>query len=159
MDKKEAIKHYYKSLMLLAQAQGVDVGLTGPNVVIQPMEPLVDRAVKVLRRMDPNYFAGVRTINITPANPNFGFVESGPQKDPSVININMGKIKSETQNLNPEEAVFAAATTIAHERGHVTSFNEQQGFVGGEGPAEAEEARVANWIRQNQNMLKDLFQV
>ena len=83
-------------------------------------------------------------------------VESGQQKDPSVVNINMGKIKQEGGN-DETAAVIAAATTIAHEVGHVKSYNQQQGFVGGESPAEAEERRVADWIKQNQGRLQDLL--
>jgi hypothetical protein len=155
---KELLKacKQYESMAKHAQ-EAPDPAVSGPNVVIQPMEPIVDRAVKLLQRMDPNYFSGVRTININSGTPNLGFVESGPNKDPSVVNVNMGKIKSVTQNAGPEEAVFQAALTIAHERGHVKSYDQQKGFVGGENPAETEEGRVAAWIKQNQGRLQDLL--
>lgn len=131
--------------------------LDSPNVVIQPMEPIINKAIKILQRMDPSYFKGVRRIQVSPASLYYGFVESGTDKDPSVININMSKIKQEVGDTNSPEAVVAAATTIAHERGHVMSFDEQKGFVGGETPAVAEEQRVHAWIQQNLGMIKDLL--
>jgi len=62
--------------------------------------------------------------------------------------------KAREYNVNP---VVASAIVIAHEKGHVGSFEQQQGFVGGESPAEQEEKRVAAWIEQNQDRLKDLI--
>ena len=141
------------SYFIQKYGQLVDAELNTPAVVIQPMEPVINKAVNLLKRMDPNYFQGVRRIQVSPASIYYGFVESGQQKDPSVVNINMGKIKQEGGN----DAVIAAATTIAHEVGHVKSYNQQQGFVGGESPAEAEERRVADWIKQNQGRLQDLL--
>ncbi len=134
-----------------------DMELDSPNVVIQPMEPVVQKAINLLKRMDPNYFKGVRRIQVSPASMYYGFVESGPDKDPSVVNVNMAKIKQEAGNTESPEAVAAAATTIAHEVGHVRSFDQGQGFVGGENPAEAEEQRVAAWIQQNAGRLQDLL--
>lgn len=151
----------YESILKLAQAfeeaAKSDPAVSGPNVVIQPMEPIIDRAVKILKRMDSNFFSGVRTINVTPGTSNLGFVESGENKDPAIININMGKIKSLTAGMNPEEAVVQTALTIAHERGHIKSYSTEQGFVGGENPAEAAEAQTANWINQNLASIKDLL--
>jgi Cu2+-containing amine oxidase len=84
----------------------------------------------------------------------YGFVESGKDKDPAIININMSKIKQES---NSDDAVISAAITIAHEKGHITSYNDSQGFVGGEAPAEQEERRVASWIKQNYSLIQDLL--
>ena len=153
---KIAYANFYQSIMLLAQVAGVDPQLSGPNVVVEPMEPVVQKAIELLKRMDPNYFSGVKKIVVAPASMYYGFVESGPDKDPSVINVNMAKIKAESGGQGPA-AVVSAATTIAHERGHVGSFDDSQGFVGGESPADAEEQRVAAWIRQNQGRLQDLL--
>jgi hypothetical protein len=135
-------------------SQVSDSELDTPNVVVQPTEPVIDKAIKVLKRMDPSYFRGVRRIQISPSSMYYGFVESGENKDPAVININMAKIKQES---NSDDAVISAAITIAHERGHVTSYNESQGFVGGEAPAEQEERRVASWIEQNRALIQDLL--
>lgn len=162
-------KHYYKSLMLLAQAQNIDVGLTGPNVVIQPMEPLVDRAVKIIKRKEPNAFSGVRTINVGMGGGALGFVESGQGKDPSVINIDSNLIKNKASQFDPkvteflselphpEESakVFWTTVTLYHEIAHVKDYKEQQGFPGGEGVAEAAEGEIIKWMTQNFNMIKD----
>lgn len=140
-------KYYHRKY-----GQQIDQELDSPNVIVQPMEPVIDKAINLLKRMDPNYFKGVRRIQVSPNNMYYGFVEGGQDKDPSVININMAKI-----NQQETDAVISAATTIAHERGHVQTYDTQQGFVGGEVPAEAEEQRVANWIQQNKGRLQDLL--
>lgn len=168
---KAAKDHYYRSLILLAQAQDVDVGLTGPNVVVQPAEPIIDKAIKIIKRKEPNAFSGVRTINVGTGQGALGFVESGLNKDPAVINIDANLIKNKASNFdpsvseflnqmaNPEEArkVFWTTVTLYHEVAHVKDYDEQQGFPGGEGVAEAAERDIINWINQNVGMLKDLF--
>lgn len=168
---KTAMRHYYRSLMLLAQAQGMDIGLTGPNVVIQPVEPLVDRAVKIIRRKDPNAFSGVRTINVGGGTGALGFVSS---KDPSIINIDASLIKNTAAKFdpnvtdvlnelpNPEESkkVFWTTVTVYHELAHVKDYDEQRGsFPGGEGVAEAAEQDIIKWMNQNFNMIKDMLTV
>jgi hypothetical protein len=135
-------------------AQIPDSELDTPNVVVQPTEPVIDKAIKILKRMDPGYFRGVRKIQISPSSMYYGFVESGKDKDPAIININMSKINQES---NSDDAVISAAITIAHERGHIASYNESQGFVGGEAPAEQEERRVASWIEQHRSLIQDLL--
>jgi len=135
-----------------------DPELDSPNVVIQPGTPALQKAVEILKRMDPNYFVGVRTI-IVGVSPDFGHVESGPDKDPSIINVNLNKINQQAggQTTGPE-VIKASALVIAHERGHVKSYNQQQGFVGGEGPAMTEENRVKQWMETNQSRIQDLLQ-
>jgi len=144
-----------KILTKIAQPTNTDVELQSPNVVVEPMQPVIQKATEVLKRMNPQYFVGVRKIKAG-VSPYFGHVESGPDKDPAVININLGMVsqKAREYNVNP---VVASAIVIAHEKGHVGSFEQQQGFVGGESPAEQEEKRVAAWIEQNQDRLKDLI--
>lgn len=150
MKKVALLAKYYQK----KYSQQVDQELDSPNVIVQPMEPVINKAINLLKRMDPSYFKGVRRIQVSPANMYYGFVEAGQDKDPAIININMAKIKQQGDGV---DAVITAATTIAHERGHVQTYNPQQGFVGGEVPAEAEEQRVANWIQQNKGRLQDLL--
>lgn len=134
-----------------------DPQVTSPNIVIEPSEPTMQKAVKVLQRMNPNYFIGVRKIVVAPSA-QYGHVESGPNKDPTIININVQRILQESGGASAgPEAIIAAACTIAHEKGHVSSFDPKIGFQGGESPAEAEESKVRNWIESNLNILKDLL--
>jgi hypothetical protein len=35
---------------------------------------------------------------------------------------------------------------IAHEKGHVSSFSPEQGFVGGESPAQTQESQFEQWL-------------
>jgi len=144
-----------KSFAQAPQQPAPDMELQSPNVVVEPMQPVIQKATEVLKRMDSNYFVGIRKIRAG-VSPHFGHVESGKDKDPTVININLGLVsqKASEYNANP---VVASAIVIGHERGHVVSFKDQQGFVGGESPAEAEEKRVAAWIEQNQARLQDLI--
>lgn len=142
---------------IIKNSNNLDPQLQSPNIIIEPIHPIMDKAVKLLRRMDPSYFVGTRKIVIG-ASSHYGHVESGPGKDPSIININLHRIINESQGgLNSPMAVLAAATTIAHEKGHVSSFDSARGFVGGEAPAEAEEIRVRHWIEANMNKLQDLL--
>lgn len=150
MDK--IIDKFQEALNLLKSAQEVDPQLASPSIIVEPMEPIIDKAVKILQRMDPAYFKGARKIVVQTSSA-YGQVESGPQKDPTVINININRIK---QEAGPE-SVASAALVIAHEMGHVRSFESEKGFVGGESPAEAEEAKVSQWIKNNINNLKDLL--
>jgi len=142
-------------LTKMAQPTDVDVELESPNVVVEPMQPVIQKATEVLKRMNPQYFVGVRKIKAG-VSPHFGHVESGPDKDPAVININLGMVSQKAQEYNANPVV-ASAIVLAHEKGHVGTFEAQQGFVGGESPAEQEEKRVAAWIEQNQERLQDLI--
>lgn len=135
---------FRKSLRLLKTAQ-----LESPNIVIQPTEQVIQKAVDLLKKMDPNYFVGVKQININPSSGNYGSVESGKDKDPTVVNINLSKIKQHAGSEMSPELIVETALTIAHECAHVKSFNNEGGFVGGEAPAEQEERRVSDWIKNN----------
>ena len=121
-----------------------DPQLQSPNVVIEPANSLIQKAVDLIKKIEPGYFSGVRKIVVS-SSPDYGHVESGPNKDPATINVNIARIQNEGQG-SEKDMVRALATTIAHERGHVKSFDTNLGFQGGEGPAVAEEQRIANLI-------------
>lgn len=129
-------------------AQAVDPELESPNVRIEPMESVVQKAVELLKQKDPNYFKGVRSIVLNTSGSSYGHVESGPNKDPAIINLNFARIKQEVlaNGGSDEDIVRAVAEIIAHEKGHVASYKPEQGFVGGENPAEQEASRIRNMI-------------
>jgi hypothetical protein len=117
-----------------------------PNVTIQPGRPEANCALEILKLWKPDYFVGVRNIVIEPSA-NYGHVESGAGKDPAVIYLNADRIVSESGGQQGgQAAALATAKVIAHEKGHVASFNPQQGFVGGETPAEGQEQEFENWL-------------
>ena len=151
----KAYTNFLEGLRIIAQV-AEDQQVTGPQVIIEPMEPAIQKAVDLLRKMDPNYFSRVRKVVVSTSGGNYGFVESGKDKDPSIININVNRIKNESKSSSFADVVMAAAVVIAHERGHVLSYDPEQGFVGGESPAEAEEQRVSNWIKNNSHLLEGL---
>lgn len=138
------------------QPEQPDPELESPNVRFQPGRNEIARAIKILQRMDPNYFKGVREIVVTPGA-YYGFVESGEGKDPSVIHVNADKIVQESGQEQGPEAAIATAITIAHEKGHVASYNMEQGFVGGESPAQQEENKVKGWIENNRQSLDSIL--
>jgi hypothetical protein len=117
-----------------------------PNITIQPGRPETNCALDILKLFDPNYFIGVKNIVVGPSA-DYGHVESGPGKDPATIYINADRIVAESGgSQSGKAAALAAASVIAHEKGHVGSFNNEQGFVGGEGPAEAQEQNFKRWL-------------
>ena len=135
---------YYLAAKFLKLAQAIDTELDSPNVRIEPMESVVQKAVDLLKQKDPNYFKGVRSVVLNASGSSYGHVESGPDKDPSIINLNFARIKQEVMSKggSKEDIVRAVAEIIAHEKGHVASYKPEQGFVGGENPAEQEAQRI-----------------
>lgn len=146
---KEAIK------ILQKIAQESDPQLDSPNVVVEPAEPVINKAISLLKRMNPSYFVGVRKIVAGTGN-DYGHVSSGPDKDPSVVYVNINRILNETDKEDKRESIISCTLTIAHEVGHLKKFDEKSGF-GSEGDAESEENRVLQWIKSNESTLKDLF--
>jgi len=117
-----------------------------PNITIQPGRAEATAALDILKLWKPNYFIGVREIVIGPSA-NYGYVEAGPGKDPTVIYINADRIVAESGGQQSgQSAALACARVIAHEKGHVESYDDQQGFVGGEAPAEAQEQEFDAWV-------------
>ncbi len=146
---KSILNNLYKFGQLNNDAQTM-----GPSIIIEPIDTNIQAAVELLKRMDGNYFSGVSKIVAGPEN-NYGHVSS---IDSSIININLNRISNETKSDDSKRnIVIAIATTIAHERGHVLSWDGKT-FVGLESPALAEESKVSNWIKNNKNRLKDLFE-
>lgn len=136
------------------KAQNVsDPELASPDIKIEPMESSIQKAVDLLKNINPNYFVGVRKIVLDTGSA-YGFVEGGGEKDPTIIHINLPKIKSEIQNKlgstpkeeQDRELVRQIALTLSHERAHALSFKAETGFQGGEAPAESEEQAVISKI-------------
>jgi len=117
-----------------------------PNITIQPGRPEAMAALDILKAWNPNYFVGVKEIIVGPSA-NYGHVESGPKQDPTVIYINADRIVAESGGQqNGKAAALAMAQVIAHEKGHVSSFSPEQGFVGGESPAQTQESQFEQWL-------------
>jgi|SRR5690606_4158838 len=117
-----------------------------PNITIQPGRPETNCAVDILKLYNPSMFINVKEIIVGPSA-NYGHVESGPDKDPSVIYVNADRIVSESGGQQSgKAAAIATAQVIAHEKAHVESYDPAQGFIGGEAPAEAEEQAFEQWL-------------
>lgn len=152
MNNYEVLSHFVAAAKLLTK-KAFDSELDSPEVKIEPMNSFIQKAVQKLKQIDPNYFKGVRQIKVN-SGTGFGFVESGPNKDPAVINLNLAKIENEVRSKGAgaspqqiEEAIVQALVeTISHEKGHISSYDPKFGFQGGEGPSTAEEQRIKNLI-------------
>lgn len=148
-----ARKNFLEAIKLAFQQTG-DPELDSPNIKIEPQETLIQKAVELVKKEDPNFFQGVRKI-VSGDEPNYGHVESGPGKDPTVIHVNFPRISREVkqrmqgapQEEIEKEIARQIGSTIAHERGHVFSFDPQSGFKGGEAPAEQAEQEMMQRLR------------
>ena len=152
---RTARKNYLEAFKILF-CQTIDPQVDSPNIVIEPVEPLLQKAVDELKKLDSNYFKGVRKIVVKDESV-YGHVESGPGKDPTIIYLNLPRIKREiTQqakssnpnapsNIIDDAIVKALADTIAHERGHIGTYPPGKEFIGfgDEGAAEAEAKRIS----------------
>jgi hypothetical protein len=131
------------------QPEPPDPELQSPQVRIEPQETLIDKAVQKLKQMQPNYFIGVRKIVSGPES-HYGHVTD--KDDPAIIHINFPRIKSEVEKSLSgmpkeqvdEEIINKIVSVLAHEAGHVKSYDKERGFVGNEAPAIAEENRINN---------------
>lgn len=155
-ERSNTYNEFKKSLALLIELNKnaeLDSQSMGPNVFIEPLDSNIQAAVELLKRMDGNYFAGVSKI-VAGTEANYGHTDS---REPTVAHINLSRITSETKGDNSKRNIVAAlAVTIAHEIGHIKSWDGKS-FVGGEGPALAQESKVENWIKANESRLQDLF--
>lgn len=120
-----------------------------PHIKVEPQESLVQKAIDVIKKIDPNYFVGVEEIKVENTGESYGKTESGAGKDPTVIHLNANKIKSDVQskaqNLPQEKLepiiIDELIDTIAHEKGHIIPF-KQRGQLGSETEAETEAKKI-----------------
>jgi len=149
----DAYKQFVQAAKILNELHRVGQLNNDPQVIVEPIEPNINAAVNLLKRMDSNYFVGIKKIVAGP-EANYGHVSS---KEPDIIHINLNRILNETKKDDSKRnLVINIAISIAHEAGHVKSFDGEK-FVGGESPAQAEENKVSNWIKANESKLQDLF--
>lgn len=140
--------------------QVADPELASPEIKIEPMDSNINKAVDLLKKLNPNYFVGVRKI-VVDTGEGYGHVSAGGSEDPTVIHINLPKIRAEiqsklgnaTQEQQEQELVRQIAFTISHEKGHVSSYSPQTGFPG-EAPAESEADTMMGKIDSYYNALK-----
>ena len=143
------VKRLIAGYMKFAQTVA-DPELASPQIRIEPADTLIQKAVDLLKSKNPNFFVGVRKIVVDAGQPGaYGYVESGQGKDPTVIHINLQKLKAEVQaklgNLpqdqKEKEMVRQLAMTIAHEKDHLSKYNPESGF-GDEGSAQQAEKQL-----------------
>ena len=153
------VKNIISNYLKFSQ-QVSDPEITSPDIKIEPMESSIQKAVELLKKINPNYFVGVRKI-VVDTGAGFGHVSSGPGEDPAVIHINMPKIKAEiqgklgmaTKEQQEKELVRQIAFVISHEKGHTSSYKPESGFPG-EAPAETEASTMIGKIDNYYNALK-----
>lgn len=140
--------------------QTLDPELASPDIKIEPMESSIHKAVELLKKVNPSYFIGVRKI-VVDTGSGFGHVSAGPGQDPTIIHINLPKIRSEIQNklgasskeAQEREFIRQIALTISHERKHQSTYTPEAGFAP-ETAAEEEERSISDKI---DNYYKELL--
>ena len=111
-----------------------------PNIIIEPLDPLVQEAVQAILASDPNYFSQVEKVVVRPGlgNGTLGFVESGPGKNPRIIYIYKDRIQNIISqhfqgDINSDtfsDAVkLAIIEVLGHEKTHIGE-NPEEGFLG-----------------------------
>lgn len=112
------------------------------NIVVEPFEPLVDKAMDLIESKAPGTLTNQKVQKVvveSEAGDHLGKVQSD---EPGVIFISVNKIKNLLgANQNEDEVVRQIALTIAHELGHI-----RDEMKGGEGPAETAEREMAQKI-------------
>lgn len=105
------------------------------SIIIEPFEPLIQKAIDAIEKKIPGYFSGIKKIVLESGDPgHFGKVQSDQQ---DVIFISLNKMKSAMGGADEEAIIKQVADTLAHEMGHIKSK-----FQGGEAPAETEEKQM-----------------
>jgi hypothetical protein len=137
-----------------------------PNVRIQPGRKETSVALEILQMFasdtgQQNYFTDPndpsRPIDIVIGpSANYGHVETGVNPDPdqdeqpTTVYINADRIVSEAGGQQSgKAAAIASAKVIAHEIGHLRSYQKGKGFQGGETPAQAQEQNFDNWLNSS----------
>lgn len=112
------------------------VALSSVNIIIEPYEPIIQKAIDAIEKKIPGYFSGIKKIVLESGDPgHFGKVESDK---PDVIFVSLNKMKALMTGAADDEAIVnQVAETLAHEMGHIKSK-----FQGGEAPAEGEEHQM-----------------
>jgi hypothetical protein len=111
-----------------------------PHVVIEPIDPLVQKAVNDIKALNPSFFMQVEKIvvHFGGGAGHLGYVKRGPNENPRIINIYKDRIKEIIQNSlggqlnaqNFEEAVkLAIIEVLGHEQTHVGQKPEAE-FAG-----------------------------
>ena len=122
-----------------------DAQLKSPEIIIEPTDSFIQKAVQRIKSMKSDYFVGVSKIIVYNSGSELGSVIS---TNPTEIKINLQNIKNNVnksglQGPELEKAIVdAIVETITHERGHVKDIAEHGSFQGGENAAEAESQKM-----------------
>jgi hypothetical protein len=116
----------------------------GPQVMIEPYNSMVNDAVAIVNRTNPELLKQISDIRI---NLSKGVIGEYQSDSPNTIWINMGKLEGDVRaqlSGQPEETIKQEminqiASTIIHEGTHKGEF-DQTGFSSESKPEQAEEA-------------------
>lgn len=129
-------KHYFNKDAALSKRANLQPIPQTPNVVIEPMDSLVQQAVNGVRTIDPALLHNITKVVVHQGGGSgqLGHVEMGPGKDPREVHIFKDRIVHHVRNHmtgRPEidiqkSVVHAIMETIAHEAGHIGKSRTQQ---------------------------------
>lgn len=116
------------------------------NIIVEPFEPIVQKAVDFVEKSTPGYFSSIKKIILESGDPgHFGKVESDKT---DTIFLSLNKIKGVLTGKDEELIVRQVADVLVHEMGHLKSK-----FTGGESPAEAEQRLMADKLSKTEASL------
>lgn len=124
--------------ILIKLSQQADPELTSPEVKVEPADTYIAKAIALLKQQNNSFFVGVRKVVVDQGgDSSYGHVSSGGDNDPTVIHINLSKIKSELksklQNVSQDqfdkELIRQIALVLTHEKMHQKSFSQTNVFA------------------------------
>lgn len=135
---EEVANLYVDKIYISKRAQELKPEPPTPDVVIEPMDPAIQKAVQKIKSLEPSAFYNVKKIVVHPGGGSgqLGHVEMGPQKDPREIHIFKDRIlqllrqKGKTDPKALEEATERALIeVITHEIGHIGKTRTQEQVI------------------------------
>lgn len=111
------------------------------NIIIEPYEPLIYKAVQRIEELEPQFFNGIDKIILEQGDPgHFGKVQSDT---PNTIFVSIQKIKSLMSSGSEDDVIDKIAEVLAHEVGHI-----RDELKSGEAPAEKEQQLMRDRLVQ-----------
>jgi hypothetical protein len=124
-------KKYNKAMLLSKRA--LEPITPSPNIVIEPYEPAIQKAVDKIKSMDGSLFNNVTKIVVHPGSGGgqLGHVEMGEGKDPREIHIFKDRIIQLVKQQSGEEGLEEATEkafleVLTHEIGHIGRTRTQE---------------------------------
>lgn len=124
------------------------------SVIIDPYEPLIEKAIAAIDKVQPGYFSQIKKIVVEQSAEAGDPFHYGKVKDSErdTIYISVNAVRSAMSGQDEDSIIKTLAGVLAHEMGHLKS-----NMQGGEGPAETEEHRMLDMLSKHSTQeIRDL---